>query len=112
MLVSVRLIYRFAGVVLSWLVLLARSSASKNAEILVLRQGVAVLRRTNPKSRICWTDRAVFAALCRILPKARRGHRLVTPGTVLRWVRREARRCIPDAVGRNPEGGSWVAWLT
>ena len=40
------------GLVLSWLVLLARYSASKNAEILVLRQGVAVLRRTNPKPPI------------------------------------------------------------
>jgi hypothetical protein len=41
--VQVRLIYRFAVAVLSWLALLARSSASKNAEILVLRQEVAVL---------------------------------------------------------------------
>jgi hypothetical protein len=41
--VQVRLIYRFAGVVLSWLALLARSSVSKDAEILVLRQEVAVL---------------------------------------------------------------------
>jgi hypothetical protein len=37
-----------AVAVLSWLALLARSSASKNAEILVLRQEVAVLRRANP----------------------------------------------------------------
>ena len=78
MLVSVRLIHRFAGVVLSWLVLLARSLASKNAEILVLRQEVAVLCRTNPKPRIGWTDRAVIAALSRILPKGLRGHRIVT----------------------------------
>ena len=62
----------FAGHVLSWLALLARSSASKNAEILVLRQEVAVLRRGNPKPRIGWTDRAVLAALSRILPKALR----------------------------------------
>ena len=61
--VVVRLVYRFAVTVLAWLALLARSSASKNAEILVLRQEVAVLRRTNPKPRIGWTDRAVLAAL-------------------------------------------------
>jgi hypothetical protein len=48
--VHVRLIYRFAAVVLSWLALLAHSSASKNAEILVLRQEVAVLRWVNPKA--------------------------------------------------------------
>jgi putative transposase len=88
MLVSVRLIYRFAGVVLSWLVLVARSSASKNGEILVLRQEVAVLCRTDPKPRIGWTDRAVLAALVRILPTALRGHRIVTPGTLLRRRRR------------------------
>ena len=46
---QVRLIYRFAVTVLSWLGLLARSSASKDAEILILRQEVAVLRRVNPK---------------------------------------------------------------
>ena len=79
MIVVVRLVYRFAVTVLAWLALLARSSASKNVEILVLRQEVAVLRRTNPKPRISWTDRAVLAALARILPKTLRSHRIVTP---------------------------------
>jgi putative transposase len=67
--VQVRLIYRFAVAVLSWLALLARSSASKDAELLVLRQEVAVLRRVNPKPRLEWADRAVLAALSRLLPK-------------------------------------------
>jgi putative transposase len=58
--------------VLSWLALLARSSASKNAEVLVLRQEVAVLRRMNPKPRLDWTDRAIIAALSRALPILRR----------------------------------------
>ena len=71
---QVRLIYRFAVTILSWLALLARSSASKNAEILVLRQEVAVLRRANPKPRLEWTDRAVLAALSRKLPKSLRLH--------------------------------------
>lgn len=52
MTVLVRLLYRFTVLVLSWLALLAKSSASKNVEILVLRHEVAVLRRKNPKPRI------------------------------------------------------------
>jgi putative transposase len=66
--VLVRLIYRSLGALLSWLALPARSSASKNAEILILRHEVAVLRRGNPKPRIDWADRALLAALARILP--------------------------------------------
>ena len=61
MTVLVRLLYRFTVLVLSWLALLAKSSASKNVEILVLRHGVAVLRRKNPKPRIDWIDRAMLA---------------------------------------------------
>ncbi len=61
MTVLVRLLYRFTVLVLSWLALLAKSSASKNVEILVLRHGVAVLRRKNPKPRIDWIDRATLA---------------------------------------------------
>jgi putative transposase len=73
---------------LSWLAPLARSSASKNTEILVLRQEVAVPHRVNPKPRLEWADRAVIAALSRALPKQLRLHQIVTPGTLLRWHRR------------------------
>jgi hypothetical protein len=103
-LVQVRLICRFAVAVLSWLALLARSPASKNAEILVLRQEVAVLRRVNPKPRLEWGDRAVFAALSRVLPKGLRLHRIVTPGTLLRWHHRMVTRkwTQPRSPGRPP----------
>ena len=71
-----------------WLVLLGRSPASTDAELLVLRIEVAVLRRTHPRPRLDWAGRAVMAALIRLLPGRLRAHLLVTPGTVLRWHRR------------------------
>ena len=67
-----------------WLVLLGRSPASKDVELLVLWHEVAALRRIHPRPRLDWADRVVLAALIRLLPPRLRMHRLVTPGTVLR----------------------------
>jgi hypothetical protein len=73
--VAVRLLYLIFRQVMAWLGLLARSAQSKNAEILVLRHEVAVLRRQVSRPRLSWADRAVFAALTQLLCQACRSHR-------------------------------------
>ena len=81
---SLRLLYLIFVRLCSWLVLLGRSSASKDAELLVLRHEVAVLRRTHPRPRLDWADRAVLAALIRLLPARVRAH-LWVPKTCVTW---------------------------
>jgi putative transposase len=85
--VLVRLIYRSLATLLSWLALPARSPASKNAEILVLRHEVAVLRRGNPSQRSAGTDRALPAALAQILPKALQAHRIIMAELIAKLAR-------------------------
>ncbi len=71
------------------LLLLGRSQASKDAEIVALRHEVTVLRRQVARPKPDWADRAVLAALARLLPTALRAHRLVTPA-----------RCWPGTAAR------------
>ena len=65
-----------------WLSLLARSDAAKELEILVLRHRVAVLRRQVARPDLEPVDRAILAALSRLLPRPRWATFFVTPATL------------------------------
>jgi putative transposase len=73
--------------VFGWFALLAWSDRAKDVEILVLRHQVAVLQRQVKAPRLSWADRAVLAALARLLPGShlRRMRLIVSPRTLLRW---------------------------
>jgi hypothetical protein len=67
---------------------LFRPRAALEAEILVLRQQIIVLRRGRP-SRLPFqaVDRMVLGWVCQLFPKTREALAIVRPDTVIRWLR-------------------------
>jgi putative transposase len=86
------------------LALLARGDAAKDLEILVLRHQLAVLRRQSTRPKLGPGDRALLAAISRVLPKSRWSCFFVTPETLLRWHRRLVAGAwtYPHKTGRPP----------
>jgi transposase InsO family protein len=68
--------------------LFLRTEQSKEVELLALRHEVAVLRRQVGRCSYQPADRALLAALSRLLPRSSWGTFGVTPGTLLAWRRR------------------------
>lgn len=79
-----RLVHRTFGA----LKLARRDTIAKDAEMLVLRHQVEVLRRQVDRARFTWSDRALSALLAGLIPRERWTACLVTPKTILDWHRR------------------------
>jgi putative transposase len=90
-----------------WLALLARSDRVKDAEIMILCHQVAVLQRQVKMPRLSWADRAVLAALTRLLPRGqlRQVRLIISPRILSRWHADLVRRCwtYPRRI-RGPSG--------
>ena len=86
-LVSIRFAYLAVLRVFGWLALFARSNRVKDAEILILRHQVAALQRQVKTPKLSWADRAILAALARLLPSGhlRQLRLIVSPRALLRW---------------------------
>ena len=85
--VTLRLAYLTFSQLMQWAVLMARDSAAKDVELLILRHEVAVLRRQVARPRVDWADRALLTGLARLLPGRPWEGLFVRPATLLRWHR-------------------------
>jgi len=76
------------SIIIQWVRLQFRSSQSIQAEILVLRQQLGVLRLRAPKRvRVSFWNRVIFVTLYRLCPSILDSIHIVRPETVLRWHR-------------------------
>jgi putative transposase len=83
---SFRVIYFLLRRLLAMLALRLGDDDAKDAELLVLRHELAVLRRQVPHVRYQPADRLWLAALSRLIPRGRWAEVFaVTPATLLRW---------------------------
>ena len=81
---SLRLAYLAVLRVFGWLALLTHSDRAKDADIPILRHQVAVLHRQVKTPKLLWADRAVLAALARLLPRGQL-RLIISPQTLLWW---------------------------
>ena len=88
---ALRFLY-FAFCAVLRLLVRRRGDAAREAEIVILRHELAVLRRTAARARLDWADRAMMSALAKVISRDRRDRLVVTPATLLRWRRDIARR--------------------
>lgn len=85
-------LYRLVRRVVEALSVHRMDAVAKDAEILMLRHQLSVLRRHVARPRFSWSDRALIAALARFVDRERWAAFLVTPETILRWHRALVRR--------------------
>jgi hypothetical protein len=101
--------------VFGWLALLARSDGAKDAEILLLRHQLSVLQRKAGAPRLSSADRAILAALARLLPRRRLSQLrlIVSPRTLLRWHADLVRRrwAYPRCTSGRPRTGQVIRAL-
>ncbi len=79
--------YRLVSRVFELVRLHRTDAAVRDAEILILRHQLAVLRRQVTRPPFSWSDRAIIATLARLVPRERWAAFLITPETILRWHR-------------------------
>jgi putative transposase len=107
------MLYLIATRIVAWPVSLARSSAAKDVEILILRHELTVLRRQVTTPHPSWPDRALLAALARLLPRGLLRHRIASPRTLLAWHRRLTKKkwtpyTCSTTVARNAARTEWT----